>query len=594
MGVRPMVHTVKPSARPLLPLLGLCLLPLACGDKAEDPPVDAGVGDDTGVGRPDTGQPGPDTGVVVDTGVPDTGSPDTGVDVDGGPPPDGGPIDVGPSPTVNVSGKVIKLGAYLAGTTEGSGQVSVLALGVNPPVSTLSSADQATVGDYSFALPSNGQVMTFANKLGYFPSYNKITTQAADITGKNLYLAENAWLNAIATAHNVDLTTAFNCHAPPQGNLNPADQCIYAVVVGRILDDGTAGNGTIRPVAGVAKTDFAITGGQGGRAWYTKGPYFLDYTGTASTSATSIVYNDNGTYKGGLYLFFAEIPRTVGPESLDLHVSITYNDNGTNRYFGPIDVKVFRPYGVTWYSISETGTPPVPPVEDIDFDNQIYPLFAPVAQGGLGCQGCHTNQGGAAPSGGMNLYGADAAYASLDPARYPQRVNVTNPGVSLLLTKPLYEAVGLQDHPIIAFASDQDPAYRLIYQWITEGGIRNVTLAPVSFANEVRPILYNATNNGGAGCVACHGDAATAGGGFYVGGNADALWAELTQEAPQDNGATGEPYRINKQGQTGASLVLTNPLFGNAEPHPVKIFGGAADPRYQLIYRWIAEGYQNN
>jgi hypothetical protein len=588
-----MVAPVKRSYALLAPaLVAFALLPTACGDTAETPVEDTGVGDDTGV-RPDTGQPGPDLGFYDGGVVPDVGTPDLGFD-DGGGVPDTGPIDVGPAPNVNVSGKILKLGAYLAGNNEGSGQVAVLALGVNPPVSTLSSADVATLGDYSLSLPSNGKVVTFSNKLGYFPSYNGITTQAADITGKNLYLAEVAWVNAIATLHNVDLTNPFNCHAPPQGNLNPNDQCIYAAVVGRILDDGTAGNGTIRPVGGVARTDFSITGGPGAGVWYTKGPYFLDYTGTASTSATSIVYNDNGTYRGGLYVFFAEIPRTVGPESIDLNVSITYNYNGANRYFGPSGIKVFRPYGVTWYSISETGTPPVLPIDEIDFDNQIYPLFAPVAQGGLGCQGCHTNQNGAAPSGGMNLYGAEAAYASLNPATYPARVNTANPSASLVLTKPLYEPAGLQDHPIVAFASEQDPAYQLLYTWIQEGGIRDVVVPPVSFANEIRPILYNATNNGGAGCITCHGDQANQSGGFYVGGDAAALHAELTQEAPTDNGATGQPYRVNKQGQTGQSLVLINPLFGNAEPHPVKIFGGAADPRYQLIYRWIAEGYQNN
>ena len=68
--------------------------------------------------------------------------------------------------------------------------------------------------------------------------------------------------------------------------------------------------------------------------------------------------------------------------------------------------------------------------------------------------------------------------------------------------------------------------------------------------------------------------------------------AELTGEAPTDNGDTGEAYRINKNGQAGQSLLLINPLFGHPEPHPVKIFSSNLDPRYQILYRWIQEGYQ--
>jgi hypothetical protein len=138
----------------------------------------------------------------------------------------------------------------------------------------------------------------------------------------------------------------------------------------------------------------------------------------------------------------------------------------------------------------------------------------------------------------------------------------------------------------------------LIYTWITEGATRNVVLQPVSFANEIRPLLYNQVAQGGMGCRNCHYDgvdALTAPAGFYMGGGAQGLYDELTAEAPADNGLTGEPYRINKTaGQTDKSLVLINPLFGNAEPHPVKIFSSNADPRYALVYRWITEGYQNN
>jgi hypothetical protein len=170
--------------------------------------------------------------------------------------------------------------------------------------------------------------------------------------------------------------------------------------------------------------------------------------------------------------------------------------------------------------------------------------------------------------------------------------------MSLVLVKPLYEAIGQQDHPIFAFASEQDPAYQLIYTWITQGGVRPmVPPPPVSFVTSIRPLLYQSTANGGAGCYACHVDGVNANnapGGFYMGGNAQDLYNALTNTAPSDNGGSGEPYRVNKMNYPERSLVLINPLSGNPEPHPVKIFSDNADPRYQLIYRWIAEGYQNN
>jgi hypothetical protein len=120
----------------------------------------------------------------------------------------------------------------------------------------------------------------------------------------------------------------------------------------------------------------------------------------------------------------------------------------------------------------------------------------------------------------------------------------------------------------------------------------------VSFYNQIRPMLYQPIENGGIGCYACHVngvDALTAPAGFYMGGNGNDLYAELTQETPADESGTGEQYRINKQtGYAGRSLLLINPLTGSPEAHPVKIFYGVEDPRYLLIYQWIEQGYIND
>lgn len=577
--------------------LASLIVNVACSDTPE-----AEMPEDTGVQMADAGVQ--DIG-TPDTGTPDTGTPDTGSDDLGGlrdigeGPVDGGEPDGGEPPVneITLSGKVRKLGAYLAGNNEYVAGAAVLAYGVEPQASAIT--DQANVGYYTLSVPANGEVVFFVSKAGYHQTFSSVTVADQNVQNQSLPLAEADWLSEIAAAHNVDLNTPFTCQTPElQGST-----CIYSVVVGRILDDGTAGNGEIRPVGGVYQEDFTVYGPNDNAGWYVRGPYFLDYTGTSSAAATqSIVYqNGQGQYLGGLYVLFAEIPQVGGQYPyVSLRISVAYDDNGTARYFGPVDLQAFRGPGgaVNWANLPETGVVVQPPVQDIDFDAQVYPLFLPVPQGGLGCQGCHTSQGGAQPAAGMDLYQAATAYASLNPQSYPNRVNLQDPAASLLLTKPLYEASGPQNHPIFVFASPQDVGYRTLLTWIEEGAQRNVQLQPVSFANEVHAGLYDETQNGGWGCRACHYDgvdANTAPGGFYISGDPAAVYDELVNETPTDNGQTGEPYRINKDPQyPERSLVLTSPLAGNPEPHPVKIFYNNQDPRYLLLYRWIQEGYQNN
>jgi hypothetical protein len=574
----------------------------ACGgDPTETPSEDAGtVVDEDGGGEADAnGQADASEGTDAN-GEADANGLDAGGGKDAEEPP---------PRAVMVSGKTLGLASYLSGENIAVGATNVLALGVVPSVSTASSDMPATLGEYTLELPANGRGLLFTSKQGYNQTYNNVTTETTPIMGKNIYVAEAAWLNEIALAHGVDLTNDFACHGPPLGSLDPLQRCVYGIGVGRILDDGTAGNGTRRPVAGVSALDFSISYGVEATPWFTMGPYFLDATGTSSTSTTSIVVVDpQGNYRGGYYLYFAEVPRVDGPQSRDLTVSIEYTMTTTTstvgpmtppvtRYFGPVVTSVFRSYGVTWAPIHETGQPPPPPPPgDIDFDTQIYPLFLPVNQGGFGCQGCHTNENGAIPTGNMNLFGGpEIAYEALNPLLHPNRVNTASPEASLVLRKPLYEASGQQDHPIFAFVSVQDPAYQLIHRWITEGATRGDVIVPqVSFSRDVLPILANLTNAGGAGCVSCHGDLLENPGGFYVGGTPLEVYEELVNELALDNSLTGELYRVNKLGAPERSLVLTNPLAASPELHPVKLFGDVTDPRHLIIYNWIAQGYQNN
>lgn len=563
------------------------LIMVGCSGGNEDDEVqdrDAGVEDNRDAGVP----------IVRDGG---NGPRDGG----GEPPRDAGPRDGGPEvPPPNevvIAGQLAKLGAYLGGVNDYRANVGLLTYGTVPAAMDTTGPN----GAYELTVPANGQV-AIATALGggYLQTYNVVTTAQDRIDNKRIYSAEGAWLAEIAAAHNVNLNAPFACQTPGL----VGEQCVYAAIVGKINDDGAAGAGTVRPVGGITQGDFSIYG-PANAEWYVRGPYFLDYTGTSSAAAQgSVVYqNGQGEYVGGYYIFFPEVPQQgAAGAQIALRVSIDYLDGGITRYFGPHDFSAYRAPGaaVTWAPIYETGVaPPPPPVGDIDFDSQIYPLFLPVAEGGFGCQGCHTDQGGATPAGGMNLYGGpDVAFASLNPANYPNRVNTGDPEASYLLQRPLYEENGQQDHPIYAFSSKEAPGYQIILKWIQDGAIRNAPLPPVSFYNNVRPLLYQPAGQGGAGCYTCHVngvDAATAPGGFYMGGDGNALHEALTNQAPSDPGPYNEPYRIDKDPQyTGRSLVLTKPLFENDAAHPVKIFFDNTDPRYQLIYRWIQEGYVND
>ncbi|MEW5853693.1 MAG: hypothetical protein AB2A00_33265 [Myxococcota bacterium] len=489
-----------------------------------------------------------------------------------------------PPQTVVLEGKAAALGAWLASTDTPVAGATIMTYGTNPVRTAVSSSDATTLGEYNMQIPADGKVVLFANKAGYYPSYMEVTAQGQNLLGTNIYLAENSWVSAVATQHSVNLDAPFACHAP---GLNPLDQCIYAMIVGRILDDGTVGQGVPYPVGGVAAGDFTIRG-PNGASWFTRGPYFLDNNGTPGNFTVS----QNHEIHGGYFVAFVEIPQTAGSASLDFQLSIAYDDatRGTTRYFGPVGAKAFRPNGVTWMVLPETGVAPVPS-GNVDFDSQVYPLFLPVSQGGFGCQGCHS---GNTPAGGLNLSGgAASAYAQLNPAQYPSRVNVQNPDQSTLLVRPLYEASGIQDHPIFAFASTQDPAYQAIRAWIAEGAQRQVNVQPVHFTNDIYPLIANTPQQGGTGCRSCHFEgrnATNAPGGFFLGNNPTELYDEMVNQAATDPDNLGEAFLVNKNGYPERSLVLVEPLQGSGAVHPVKFFADTTDPRYQLIYRWVAEG----
>ena len=90
----------------------------------------------------------------------------------------------------------------------------------------------------------------------------------------------------------------------------------------------------------------------------------------------------------------------------------------------------------------------------------IYPRFARGADGGLGCANCHT-AGGTLPA----LDGDPAAVR--DALVGGGLVNIAQPDLSPLLSRPLYEIPA--NHPNATFLSANDPDYQLIRAWIAAG-----------------------------------------------------------------------------------------------------------------------------
>jgi hypothetical protein len=104
---------------------------------------------------------------------------------------------------------------------------------------------------------------------------------------------------------------------------------------------------------------------------------------------------------------------------------------------------------------------------DPSFAADVYPRLQRAALGGLGCANCHTAGG----VGAVLVLDAPAAdvLASLMPPAPGGRIDSLAPVESMLLTKPLYELEPPQDHPNATFLDTNDPDYRLILRWISNG-----------------------------------------------------------------------------------------------------------------------------
>jgi hypothetical protein len=229
-----------------------------------------------------------------------------------------------------------------------------------------------------------------------------------------------------------------------------------------------------------------------------------------------------------------------------------------------------------------------------DFAIDVYPIFTTYA-----CVGCHT--GGGPPSAVTAGFNADwdlppmQVWQNLvgpgttcpDPMN-PVRVCTDDPENSLFVTNPLFDEIGMEDvHPVDIFPSLDDPAMRVIVEWIEQGAQPPTAY---NFTEDVYPLftLY--------GCVGCH----TGGGppeAVTAGFQAD--WSLAPMDVWENLVGPGtvcpdldNPLRVCTNAPA-SSLLVTYPLVddvGMPDPHPLKAFPNLSDPDLQIILQWIAQG----
>lgn len=348
---------------------------------------------------------------------------------DDGPSPDAAPDD--PSAGVRVSGMTMD---YFTGLPAAG--ASLTTDGVTPPSSGVSGSDGAyTLED---VLPGS-LFFVDASKANYRPTRSElITTLDVDVT-------QNLWLVSSADANRQYATLG----------LTPTlDTAVTFVELVR-------NNGT--PLIDVPLADITLV--DAGGLPVGLGPYFFGLSG--DVDADVLVSTAFGTPPRARVAFL-----DVPPGSYTMRVNYLGGGGGGGGGGG----EEIRTYEVPVLAVAGGAALGRTGGQDDDgggggggtplFGANVWPMLQTGSNGGLGCANCHTANG-TMPALQFDLPAADTLTAIL--AR-PGVVDLANPALSLLLTKPLYELPpALQNHPNATFANELDPNYIVILDWITGG-----------------------------------------------------------------------------------------------------------------------------
>lgn len=257
----------------------------------------------------------------------------------------------------------------------------------------------------------------------YRSTYNvatKVTEQ--HIMSADIYVASESYLTGLAEAFGV-LATASS-----------------VILVRAVNENG-------EPMAGIPGTAFDLDEN-------IQGPFFLDADRMPAPALSE-------TSSSGYIVLFNAPAGLVSVRALD--------DSGYSMVMPDAPV---ANTAATLAEITVTlGDPIVLPI-NVSFSRHVAPIFT-----NRGCQICHDGNGIGKDLGNLHLNGADEKMfkevaEEVSPTHGTTRIDLVSPALSLLLTMPSREEPA-DVHPNVTFVGRDDPDYRIILAWITEGGLNN-------------------------------------------------------------------------------------------------------------------------
>jgi hypothetical protein len=188
------------------------------------------------------------------------------------------------------------------------------------------------------------------------------------------------------------------------------------------------------------------------------GPYFM---GEVDVDPKLLVAT---AYDGRSRALFLDVP----PGTYTLKVTHPNNQNGINTLTVPVMLATGgATLAVTGGSGGGGGGGGDNNIMNPTFAMHVYPRLQKAAVGGLGCANCHTANGLA---GGVLQFDLPAELVLQNMLARPGVIDLASPADSLLLTKPLYEPPPY-NHPNATFIDTNDPDYKLILLWISQGAL---------------------------------------------------------------------------------------------------------------------------
>jgi hypothetical protein len=233
------------------------------------------------------------------------------------------------------------------------------------------------------------------------------------------------------------------------------------------------------------------------------------------------------------------------------------------------------------------ANPPPDPVVNVDFANDVYPIFQNSADypTGRNCTGCHNAtdlDGGLDLSGGAGVVYQRLADYGLYNVNYPVRSYIlTNPYCGP--TKCAADAERANEtHPTEVFATEDDPGYQLIYQWVSYGAVYEGEPPPP----EPPPLQTNVdffenvmSRFARRGCIGCH-DAQDPDGGLQLEGTPQQVYDSIIA-----NGAVDTADYRNSTLYTKSNAYFADVNHGGGKQIPNE------EDNYALyIGGWIYEG----